>query len=145
MKLIAHRGLTNGPSELENRPDQIEYALRIGFDCEIDLWRIDGRLFLGHDNAQYETSESFINNSRFWIHAKNLEALHFLSNHNSDYHYFWHENDSFVITNRGFIWTYPKKPLTSNSICVMPELFMSFEDAKKIDCYGICSDFVEII
>jgi hypothetical protein len=47
MKLIAHRGLFNGPDvNLENRPQQIETALSRGFDCEVDLWIVDGNMFL---------------------------------------------------------------------------------------------------
>ena len=47
MKLIAHRGLFNGPNkELENNPDQIEKAWNLGFDCEIDLLIIKKQLFL---------------------------------------------------------------------------------------------------
>ena len=61
MKLIAHRGLFNGPNkELENNPDQIEKAWNLGFDCEIDLLIIKKQLFLGHDNPQYKINHSFL-------------------------------------------------------------------------------------
>ncbi len=38
MKLISHRGNLNGPSDLENHPDQIKKVLKLGLNCEIDLW-----------------------------------------------------------------------------------------------------------
>jgi len=50
MKLIAHRGLTQGPNkELENKPEQIISALDQGYDCEIDLWTVNSDFYLGHD------------------------------------------------------------------------------------------------
>jgi glycerophosphoryl diester phosphodiesterase len=39
MKLIAHRGNTEGPNPLEeNKPEYIEEAIENGFDVEIDIW-----------------------------------------------------------------------------------------------------------
>ena len=56
-----------------------------------------------------------------------------------DCHYFWHEEDDYTITSKGFIWTYPGKKLFSNSICVLPEN----ANYKNINCKGICSDFID--
>ena len=56
----------------------------------------------------------------------------------SDIHCFWHQEDDVTLTSRGFIWTYPGKPLTSKSICVKPE--KNFEIPKKV--LGICADNV---
>ena len=54
MKLIAHRGLTNGPDvNLENRPQQIELALSKDYHCEVDVWFVDNTWFLGHDFPLY--------------------------------------------------------------------------------------------
>ena len=61
MRIIAHRGLTDGPDNLtENTVPQIESALHQGFDCEIDLWRLNDRLYLGHDKPREEVSESWV-------------------------------------------------------------------------------------
>ena len=82
MKLIAHRGLTQGPNkDLENNPDQILKAKNQGYDCEIDLWKINADLWLGHDAPQYPISQKFLdrNYESIWIHAKNLNALYFLT------------------------------------------------------------------
>jgi hypothetical protein len=60
MKLIAHRGLTDGPNkDLENNPKQILLAIDQSFDCEIDLWSIDSKLYLGHDLPVYPIDASF--------------------------------------------------------------------------------------
>ena len=147
MKLIAHRGLTNGPNkQFENHPNQILKALSLGFDCEIDLWVIEGKLFLGHDSNQYPINRSYLedNCSLLWIHAKNLEALLWLIG--TSFTYFWHQNDDYTLTSNNYIWTYPGKPLTKNSICVLPELQdTEFNKMLNFSCYGICSDYVNII
>ena len=73
--LIAHRGNTNGPSPHENHPDYIEQAMAAGFDVETDVWYVEGGWFLGHDSAEYEIEENFLENPKLWCHAKNLSAL----------------------------------------------------------------------
>lgn len=145
IKLIAHRGLYEGPDKtLENRPNQILDALEQGYDAEIDLWVLNGRFFLGHDLAQYEITRDFLDQPELWIHAKNLEALYWLSKTNLTY--FWHQADDRVITSNGYIWTYPDKDLTDRSIRLMPEWNdPDLKTVTKFICYGICSDFVEKI
>jgi hypothetical protein len=51
MILISHRGNINGkqPSK-ENHPLYIFEAIKQGFQVEIDVWFIDGKFKLGHDN-----------------------------------------------------------------------------------------------
>ena len=145
MKLIAHRGLFNGPDvNLENRPEQIELALKKGYDCEIDLWYKNGELWLGHDHPDYHIREEWLQQFGLWIHGKNLGALRWLTN--TSLVYFWHQNDDYTLTSNNFIWTFPGKPLTMRSIMVMPEYVdKSLENIRDAKCYGICSDFVEII
>ena len=53
-------------------------------------------------------------------------------------HYYWHEDDKYTLTSKGYIWTYPGNKLINKekSICVMPE-----NNQKDIyNCAGICSD-----
>lgn len=152
MKLIAHRGLFNGPDvNLENRPEQIELALSQGFDCEVDLWIVDGEMFLGHDRPDYPTTLEFLKTPGLWIHAKNLAALYYLST--TTLAYFWHQSDDCVITSNGYIWTFPGKELTDRSIRLMPEwedkntpvfvpLYQKLLTTKNNSCYAICSDYV---
>jgi hypothetical protein len=145
MKLIAHRGLTNGPdAKLENRPEQVAAAMNLGFNCEVDLWVVNSEFYLGHDYPDYPIDKKFLDQLGLWIHAKNLGALHWLTD--TSHCYFWHENDQFTLTSDKFIWTYPGKELTYRSIMVMPEWAdPTLENTKGQQCYGICSNFVEII
>ena len=137
MILISHRGNLSGPlKEEENKPEYIIHALNKGFDVEIDVFFVNGNFFLGHDKPKYKVKKDFLLNSKIWCHSKNIEALDNLKK--IDAHYFWHQNDDVTITSKGFFWTYPGKKLTHNSICVLPE----WNNEKKFDCIGICSDFI---
>jgi hypothetical protein len=146
MKLIAHRGLVNGPNKhIENQPATIKSALDNGFDCEIDLWVFDCRLYLGHDGPQYNITEQFLKQSGLWIHCKNLDALEFCSK-DKTLNYFWHENDTYTLTSQGIIWAYPDKILNTRCVMVMPEWQDStLENAKHATCFAVCSDFVQLL
>jgi len=144
MKIIAHRGLLNGPDKsLENRLDTIEKALKLGFDVEIDVWYKDG-WHLGHDAPQYPISFDYLRNNRFWIHTKNISAMEQLSVNTrltDTFNFFWHQEDDITLTSQRFIWTSPGKHLTPYSICVMPEKYMNIQDTWQLNCYGICTDY----
>ena len=137
--LIAHRGNIEGPNlEQENHPDYIQDTLSVGFDVEIDVWCLSGHFFLGHDSPTHETEEDFLVDSRLWCHAKDLRAFERMLK-NPFIHCFWHQEDDFTLTSRGYIWTYPGKPLGNSSICVLPE---TQEQASLPAVAGICSDFI---
>ena len=144
MKLIAHRGNIDGiQREYENRPDYIEYALNFGFDCEVDVRVRDGKLFLGHDEPQYELSIDWLekHHTKLWLHCKDIEVIekfNQLDSRGMYLHYFWHEHDTLTITNRGYLWVYPGKQPITGSIAVLPEL--NNDDVSK--CYGVCSDVI---
>jgi hypothetical protein len=142
MILIAHRGNINGKMEAwENEPTYLDLAIAEGYDVEIDIWRFDDKLFLGHDSPQCEISISWINDRshRLWVHCKNADALVFFNKLNSDINYFWHENDTLTLTSKNYIWAFPGKQPIQNSIAVLPELY----DDNLEQCIGICSDFIQ--
>ena len=138
MIFISHRGNINGINKkFENNPKYIQSAIKKGFNVEIDVWYKDA-FYLGHDSPQFIVTKRFLENKKLWCHAKNLEALEKLQKINTKH--FWHQEDDYTLTNNGFIWTYPGKKLSNNSICVLPEL-----KKKKLPKFisGICSDFIE--
>ena len=46
MILISHRGNLNGPNEdRENSPYYIMEAIDDGYDVEVDLWWVDGKVY----------------------------------------------------------------------------------------------------
>ena len=137
MILISHRGNLDGKNEkLENHPNYIQVAKKKGFDVEIDVWFQNNNFYLGHDKPQYKIDQNFLEDEKFWCHAKSPEALYELSKINC--HYFWHDTDDYTITNKGYIWIYPNKPLLKNGICVLPEE----ATYDNLNCKGICSDFI---
>lgn len=148
MKIIAHRGLLDGPNpELENRPDTIQKALDDGFEVEIDLHIKDGNLWLGHDGPTYPITHSFINHenrSRLWVHAKTLETASYCCDMLGSYtNWFFHQNDDCTIISNWIVWTYPRAsiPLFHNSVAVLPELVYTDSQIREFDCYGICTDY----
>jgi hypothetical protein len=141
MILISHRGNVDGKiNELENSPNYIQNALNMGYDVEIDLWVINNKLFLGHDEPVHNVDVSWIilNNKKLWVHCKNVESISFLNKNYNKLNYFWHENDTLTLTSKKYIWSYPCKQPILNSIAVMPELYN--DDISK--CIGICSDYI---
>lgn len=135
IKIISHRGNINGRSEFENDPRYLAIALSLGFDVEVDVWNINGLYFLGHDDPKYPVKESFLEDDRFWCHAKNLKALDKMLN-NSKIHCFWHEDDQRTITSDRFVWTYPHEEVCEKSVIV----HLDDQWKNKYDCYGICTD-----
>jgi hypothetical protein len=142
MKIIAHRGNLEGPNiNTENTVSQILLAIERGFDAEIDLWVENGKFFLGHDLPTYEISIDFLKNNQsyLWIHCKNLEAIVFLKKFLPTSNFFWHQSDDFALTSKGYIWTYPGKTTTDQSVIVD----LSENPRVSYEAFGICTDYPE--
>jgi len=145
MILISHRGNIDGRiPEKENHPNYIDAAIKAGYDVEVDLWEIDGELFLGHDEPQYPIDFDWLEDrsSVLWIHCKNVKAL--VSCSDDDYslamlNYFWHEEDTVTLTSFNWIWAYPGKQPIKGSIAVMPEI----NNDNISEAGGVCSDFIK--
>jgi len=141
MILISHRGnIDKKDISKENHPSYIDEAIGFGFDVEIDVWLIDGVIFLGHDEPQYGITQQWLNErvDKLWIHCKNVEALEWF-NIIGGFNYFWHEEDTATLTSKLFIWAYPGKQPIKCSIAVMPEIYN--DDVTQ--CVGICSDVIQ--
>ncbi|MFH0942918.1 MAG: hypothetical protein V1810_01965 [Candidatus Beckwithbacteria bacterium] len=137
MRIISHRGNLNGPSpKQENQPDYIRKTLSLGFEAEIDVWRVKNQWWLGHDRPTFRTDEKFIKQPKLWCHAKNSQAL--LRLLELKINCFWHETDERTLTSKGFIWTYPGKELTKKSIACLPEQVPGWIIAKAA---GVCTDY----
>lgn len=149
---ISHRGNIDGPNpDKENSIDYLNAAIAKGYEVEADIWYIDGKWMLGHDESTYLADElvySFTAGASVWWHCKNLKALEQFGKdadiwRNYKPHYFWHQTDDFTLTSFGYIWTYPGQPLMERSICVMPETVMlKPEHFEKTKVAGICSDYI---
>ena len=139
MKIISHRAYIDGEDpDVENHPAAIQALLDAGLGVEIDVWYIDGEYFLGHDDPKYHIQETFLEQEGLWCHAKNKDALeHMLA---SGVHCFWHQEDDYTITSRGYIWAYPNKETSGkNTVLLFPERYPEI-DEQKYDF--ICTDYI---
>jgi hypothetical protein len=140
MILISHRGNINGKFEsYENEPNYIDSAINQGYDVEVDVWYIDGLIYLGHDKPQYGIDFRWIRDrvNKLWVHCKNVESLNWIRN--TSLHYFWHEQDTLTLTSKNHMWVYPGKQPIIGSIAVMPEI----HNDDISNCLGVCSDFIK--
>lgn len=150
MKIIAHRANVAYPNfATENHPYQILEAIRKGFDVEIDVWKIDEKIFLGHDRPEYLVDDDlliYVGNYA-WFHCKNFEALDFFNNTMPHMNYFWHQDDDYTMTSMGYIWVNPGMPAGEKSVIVLPENSFAREDmvriVKEINPYAVCTDYPE--
>lgn len=144
--IIAHRANLDGPSAGENSPEQVEKALELGFDVEIDVWCINDYFYLGHDYHQYCVDGNFLLQKGLWCHAKNLRALELLLGMGA--HCFFHDKDPYTLTSDGYIWVYPGYDIgAAGTVLVMPE-WMNTDFTKfsyPRDLYGICTDYPTLL
>lgn len=141
---ISHRGNLYGanPNE-ENTIDSIFNAINKNYEVEIDVWVINNEIFFGHDKPEYKTDIKVINDIGFrgWFHCKNLEALVFFKDNLRYYKFFWHQTDDFTLTSNNYIWTYPNKNISKQSIIVHLDK-PTQEYLDNFQGYGICSDYI---
>lgn len=145
MRIISHRANIEGPSKTENSPENIEMALALGIDVELDVWLISDSLMLGHDGPQYTLNKPLLDRigANGWFHCKNIGALEYFKNNLPDLNYFWHQMDDYTITSNGYFWTYPGKKISNDCIIVLPEIIDQEElkDMIKENPYGLCTDW----
>lgn len=143
MKIISHRGNLNGPEiDSENRIRRIDEVISLGFDAEIDLWKTELGLFLGHDSPLFEVSADWLseNKGRIWVHCKNIEAS--IACQSIGINWFAHDADPFVSTSHGFVWVHPRNKFGAqfpNAVVLDIEGYrlQNFD----LECYGVCSDW----
>lgn len=138
MYYISHRGNIEYKDVYnENSIKSIDKCLSMNLDVEIDVWYSNKNFYLGHDNPKTLVTRNYLENPKLWCHAKNYQAL--FEMHNTNIHYFWHNNDDYTITSKGFLWVFPGKTLNKNCIAVLPEK-TNYNNSILSQCLGICSD-----
>tara|TARA_R100000234_G_C4923584_1_gene145268 strand:+ start:51 stop:479 length:429 start_codon:yes stop_codon:yes gene_type:complete len=131
MVIVSHRGNLSGPASDQNTPEALSRAASICY-CELDLWVKKDKLYLGHNEPSLKITSKFLQNKNFIIHAKNLEAVNYLSKTNL--HWFWHNNDKLTITSKGMLWCFPDIYVDNGITVVHGNDF-------KLDSYGLCTDY----
>ena len=143
MRIISHRGnLTGKNEELENHPIQIEEILKLGYDVECDIRCIDYKLYLGHDEPQYEIPLRFLESDRILFHCKNKAALEIFYELHVPAHFFWHEEDQYTLTSLGYPIIYPGKDIVKRGILMYrPEDQYTQLEIDKLS--AVCLDDLE--
>lgn len=144
-QFIAHRGNVVGkfiPDE--NKPEKIVELNRKGIPCEIDVWFIGGKFWLGHDAPETEIPFEWLMEHLplRLIHCKNHEALDKLHRECGRLGYevnlFYHTTEHYAMTSRRHIIVHPDQPCLPDSIEMMPE--MSKQRDMKNRSNVVCSD-----
>ncbi len=155
MLLISHRGNVSGRNpERENSISYIQEAIDLGYVVEVDLWVANGGKFYlahdyhgigGHGNTLFygfknsEIEPSFLEKNLL-IHCKNVEAVQACMEIGR-LNFFFHENEKFTISSRGWTISHSKNKPTKGSIHMLPELGGYSKESLK-NCAGICSDII---
>jgi len=141
MKLISHRGnIDKIDPYKENTKAYIHDAIQLGYDVEIDLRFIGNQLLLGHDKPIEEVNLKWLYDYKdsIWLHCKNVETLIFLK---ETFNCFYHTNEDYVLTSKGYIWTFSGIKLYPDVIAVLPENH-DYDKEDLNNCFGICSDLI---
>jgi hypothetical protein len=138
MIIISHRGYENGEEKsIENKPIQINKMLKNQYHVEIDVWKTQEGLYLGHDYPKYKIKIDFLKREGLWCHAKNPQALQYMLRNNI--HCFWHQSDDYTVTSKNFIWAYPGYQTNGlKTVLLYPERFPIINYKKY---YAICTDY----
>jgi len=142
MKIISHRGNINGPlPDQENEPSYIDEAIALGFDVEVDVRVIDGKIYLGHDDPDHEVDLDWLLHRResLWVHCKNLEAAYCLD---INLRCFCSISDPFCFMSRGYLWLNDVEVEPKNN-CIVP--LLNADDIKRYKFMGkpcgVCTDY----
>lgn len=128
----------NGPDkDRENTPVAISDALNAGFEVEVDVWKLDDGLYLGHDCPMQPIENWILKEENVWFHAKDFGALRLLT-FTGKKNVFYHTDEDVVLTSKGHMWASPRHRIPG-AICVLPELYP--DDPVPEDALGICTDF----
>ena len=145
MKLISHRGNIKEPNiNRENSPSYIDIAISSGYEVEVDIRFINKKFYLGHDNPDYEISQTWLDKraNKLWLHCKNIESVYELLNQSTKFMLFCHASDPYVLTSNGYVWVHNLNlKITEKSIIPL----ITKEDILKFNHkipYAICTDYV---
>tara|TARA_B110000858_G_scaffold163917_1_gene189741 strand:+ start:322 stop:765 length:444 start_codon:yes stop_codon:yes gene_type:complete len=115
MKLISHRGNTNGiNSDEENNPSKIA-QVSSKFKVEVDLWSINNELHLGHDSPDHKIDLDFLERYDLLVHCKNLPAIELLSR-SKKIEFFYQEDEKIIITSKNNYLYHASSSLKKNNI-----------------------------
>lgn len=145
VEIISHRGNMFGPTEgLENNPSLIE-ATAVFFKVEVDVRKVNGEYWLGHDKPEYKVSLEWLANlkDRLMLHCKDVHTYE--CDNLESFHRFMHDDEPTVLCSRGNILKHPDVPHVPDSYNMMPEN-SDYESYDTIMASkAVCTDFPAFI
>lgn len=143
--IISHRGNLDGPiPERENSPDYIDQAIKWGFVVEIDIRYKGGKLWLGHDYAQWPVEIEWLEqrHPNLLVHIKDWDVLTQTQVWHK-FHSFCHVGDPFTVTSHGLLWIHDLSlPYTQESIIplITQQQVVDYNNAPRKTPGHICTD-----
>jgi hypothetical protein len=152
MIYISYQGIYDGTNyEYANTPKQIGKAFGYGVSVMTDVWRVDGKLYLGTDQPLTEVTEKYLQGNRWWINARNTDMQNWLSTQSSKLYPNWFYFPSmpppqYVTASNGKLITPGTVPINNNSVIFLPEITdKGLFSTVKLRCFGICSTYLNFI
>jgi hypothetical protein len=138
MRVVIHRGY---PGCGNNEQDilKIHKSLEQGYDAEVDIWKVNNKLYLGHDRPCTPFDLDSLPIDRTWYHCKNGSAYEFFLNERKDCNAFVQDKDPYSVTTLGYIWCNVGVPILPGLKCVvvLPERCTWDVDNKA---FAVCTD-----
>ena len=153
MLYISYRGIYDGTNyEYANTTDQLGKAISRGYTCMVDVWRVDGKLYLGNDQPLTEVTERYLQGPRWYINARNTDMQNWLATQSSSLYPNWFYFTTptppppYVTASNGKLITPGTVPINNNSIIFLPEIDdKGLFSTVHLRCFGICSTYLSFI
>jgi hypothetical protein len=152
MIYISYQGIYDGTNyECANTPNQIGKAFGYGVSVMTDVWRVDGKLYLGIDQPLTEVTEKYLQGNRWWINARNVDMQNWLTTQPTKLYPNWFYFPSmpppqYVTASNGKLITPGTVPINNSSVIFLPEITdKGLFSTVKLRCFGICSTYLNFI
>lgn len=153
MIIISYQGIFDGQNfESANTPKQFGNAFNKGFSVMADVWRIDGVLCVGSENAPIEVTDKYLQGVKWWLNCQNQDAYDYLVAQPRTLYpnvFIFGNIDteaSPTETTSGKTIVPGTVPLDNNSVVYLPEIKdRGMLSTVKLRCYGVASAYCTFI
>ena len=152
LQYISYQGIYDGTNFVDAAtPKQITKAMNAGFSTMVNVWRIEGILYLGVFEPITVVTEKYLQGPRFWINAMNTEMQEWIVAQPTKLYpnYFWFPDateSTPVTANNGKIITPGTVAINNNSIIFLPEIQdRGMYSTVHLKCFGVISNYLSFI
>ena len=153
MIIISYQGIFDGQNfESANSPSQFGKAFNKGFSVMADVWRINGVLCVGSENAPIEVTDKYLQGVKWWLNCQNQDAYDYLVAQPRKLYpnvFIFSNIDteaSPTETTSGKTIVPGTVPLDNNSVVYLPEIKdRGMLSTVKLRCYGVASVYCTFI